>query len=126
MWIEYNPNPCGIRVSDCAVRAVSKAFGNNWDTAFAKLSLEAFIAGNMPSSDDVWGRLLARNGFKRKVIEADCENCYTAERFCIDHPKGTYVLAFGGHVATVVDGNIFDTWDSSMEVPLYYYEKAKE
>ena len=122
MWIEYNPNPCGIRVSDCAVRAVAKAFGDNWDTAFAKLSLEAFIACNMPSSDDVWGRILAKNGFKKKVIETECEDCYTADQFCNDHPEGTYVLAFGGHVATVVDGNLFDSWDSSNEVPIYYYE----
>ena len=25
MYIEYNPNPCGRRVGDCAVRAISKA-----------------------------------------------------------------------------------------------------
>lgn len=25
MYIEYNPNPCGRRVGDCAVRAVAKA-----------------------------------------------------------------------------------------------------
>ena len=121
-WIEYNPNPNGIRVGDCAVRAVAKAFGDRWNTAFARIALEGFIMGDMPSSDAVWGNVLLRNGFRRKTIHADCENCYTAEQFCRDHPTGTFVLAFGGHVATVVDGDIYDSWDSTKEIPIYYYE----
>lgn len=125
MWIEYNPNPNGIRVGDCAVRAVAKAFGNTWNTAFAKIALEGFIAGDMPSSDAVWGRVLMNNGFRREAIQNTCPDCYTARDFCADHPVGTYVLAFGGHVATVVDGNLFDSWDSSNEIPVYYYHKEE-
>lgn len=48
---------------------------------------------------------------------------YTAEDFCIDNPIGVFVLGFGGHVATVVDGNIFDSWDSSQEIPIYVWYK---
>lgn len=121
MWIEYNPNPNGARVGDCAVRAVSKAFGDKWDTAFARIALEAFIMGDMPSSDAVWGAVLRRHGFRREAIPNTCPDCYTAADFCRDHPHGTYVLAFGGHVATVVDGDLFDSWDSSNEIPMYYY-----
>lgn len=125
MWIEYNPNPNGIRVGDCAIRAVAKAFGNSWDTAFAKIALAGFIMGDMPSSDAVWGRLLISNGFKRATIPNTCPDCYTASDFCRDHPDGTFVLAFGGHVATVVDGNLYDSWDSSNEIPIYYYYKEE-
>ena len=121
MWIDYNPNPTGARVGDCAVRAVAKAFGNRWETAFAKITLEAFLMGDMPSSDAVWGAVLRRNGFKRAAVPNTCPDCYTAEDFCRDHPQGTYVLAFGGHVATVVDGDLFDSWDSRKEIPMYYY-----
>ena len=120
-WILYNPNPCGVKVGDCAVRAVAKAFGDNWDTAFARIALEGFLMGDMPSSDAVWGNVLLRKGFKRAAIVKGCQDCYTAEDFCRDHPKGTFVLAFGGHVATVVDGDLFDSWDSRKEVPIYYY-----
>lgn len=121
MWIEYNPNPNGARVGDCAVRAVAKAFGDRWDTAFARVALEAFIMGDMPSSDAVWGAVLRRHGFRREAIPNTCPDCYTAADFCRDHPQGTYVLAFGGHVATVVDGDLFDSWNSSNEIPMYYY-----
>ena len=46
--------------------------------------------------------------------------------FCEEHPKGVYVLGFGGHVATVVDGVLYDSWDSTQEIPLYYYEKKEK
>ena len=35
MWVEYNPNPSGRRVGDCAVRAVAKALNVDWETAWA-------------------------------------------------------------------------------------------
>ena len=121
MWIEFNPNPKGIRVGDCAVRAICKAIGERWETAFARIALEGFIMGDMPSSDAVWGNVLRRNGFERKTIPNTCPDCYTAEDFCRDNPRGTYVLAFGGHVATVVDGDLYDSWDSRNEIPIYFY-----
>ena len=79
MWIEYNPNPRGARVGDCAVRAVSKAFGDKWDTAFAQIVIDAFIMKDMPSSDAVWGNTLRRRGFKRATLPDSCPECYTAE-----------------------------------------------
>lgn len=121
MWVYYNPNPTGARVGDCAVRAIAKTFGNSWDTAFASIALEGFMLKDMPSSDAVWGNLLRRKGFRRATCPDSCPDCYTAADFCRDHPEGTYVLAFGGHVATVVDGDLYDSWDSSNEVPMYYY-----
>ena len=33
MWIEYNPNPVGRYVGDCAVRAISLALNMPWDDA---------------------------------------------------------------------------------------------
>ena len=32
---------------------------------------------------------------------------------------------FGNHVATVVNGQLYDSWDSSNEIPQYYWEKVK-
>jgi hypothetical protein len=37
-FIEYNPNPVGRRVGDCAVRAISKALGITWETAYLQLA----------------------------------------------------------------------------------------
>ena len=81
---------------------------------------------DMPSSNGVWGAVLRQHGFYREAIPNTCPDCYTAADFCHDHPKGIYVLGFGNHVATVIDGVIYDSWDSSQEVPQYYwYRKDK-
>lgn len=126
MWIEYNPNPIQRRVGDCAVRAVAKALNVDWETAYARLAAAGYAMGDMPSSDSVWGAVLRQNGFYREAIPNTCPDCYTAEDFCRDHPEGVYVLAFGGHVATVDYGRLFDTWDSSKETPIYYWYRKEE
>ena len=121
MYREYNPNPTGRRVGDCAVRAISVALGVDWETAFLILARNAYAMGDMPSADSVWGATLRQNGFYREAIPNTCPDCYTAEAFCNDHPRGTFVLGFGGHVATVVDGDLFDSWDSSNEIPQFFW-----
>lgn len=125
-FIYYNPNPTGRSVGDCAVRAISKALKIDWETAYISIIMNGFSMGDMPSSDSVWGSVLKQHGFDRSVVSTDCPNCYTAEDFCKDHPIGTYVLGFGGHVATVHDGDLYDSWDSSKLVPqFYWYEKGE-
>lgn len=125
-YTHFNNNPAGRNVGDCSVRAVSKALGMDWEQAYAHTSSAGYLMADMPSSDSVWGAVLRKNGFYREVIPNSCPECYTAEDFCKDHPNGTYVLGFGGHVATVVDGDIYDSWDSSKEIPQFYWYKRGE
>lgn len=124
-YIKYNPNPAGRSVGDCAVRAIAKALKIDWETAFIMLSMNAFAMGDMPSSDSVWGATLRQNGFYRENIPNSCPECYTAKEFAEDHPRGTYVLGFGGHVATIRDGDLYDSWDSSREIPQFYWEERE-
>ena len=111
-------------VGDCSVRAISKALDMGWEAAYIALVINGLQMGDMPSSDSVWGATLRQQGFSRRVLPDTCPYCYTADDFCRDHPKGTYVLGFGGHVATVVDGDIYDSWDSSNEIPQFYWERS--
>lgn len=126
MWVQFNPNPVGRNVEDCSVRAIAKALGVDWETAYAMIANNGFNMGDMPHSNSVWGALLRQHGFYKKVIPDTCPDCYTAEDFCRDHPNGVYVLGFGRHVATVVDGDIYDSWDSSKEIPQYYWFKKED
>ena len=125
MWKPYNPNPVapGIRIGDCAVRAVSKALGISWENAYTKLSLNGFLMGDLPNSDLVWGSVLRQNGFIREIVPNTCPDCYTIKEFCEDHPVGTYVVKSQDHVATVIDGVLYDSWDSSMNIPIYVWRK---
>lgn len=126
MWIEWNPNPAGRKVGDCAVRAVARALDLDWETAYLRIAKAGYNMCDMPSSDGVWGSVLRQAGFYRSVIPNACPDCYTAMDFCRDHPRGVYVLGFGGHVATAVDGDLYDSWDSSQEIPVYvWYRKER-
>ena len=121
MYRFFLNNPTGRRVGDCAVRAVSVALDVSWEKAYWMIAENGALMGDMPSSDSVWGSVLREHGFSRSVIPNRCPKCYTAEDFCRDYPHGVFVLGFGGHVATVRDGILYDSWDSSHEIPQYYW-----
>lgn len=125
MFVEFNPNPTGRRVGDCAVRAIAKALGVTWEKAYTMLALNGFLMGDMPTSNSVWGAALRQHGFKAQTIPDACPECYMADDFCDDHREGIFVLGFGTHVATVIDGDLFDAWDSSQEIPQYVWYKEK-
>ncbi len=126
MWREYNPNPTGRRVEDCAIRAVAKALDWDWEKAYATICSYGFAMGDMPHSNSVWGAVLRENGFVRKSIPEACPDCYTADDFAAENPHGLFVLGFGRHVATMKDGIIYDSWDSSSEIPQYFWMKKDE
>ena len=122
---EWNPNPTGRRVGDCAVRAVARALGVDWETAYLKIVANGYAMGDMPSSDAVWGSVLRQAGFYRSAVPNTCPDCYTVAAFAQDHPEGVYVLALGGHVVTVVDGDWYDTWDSGWQIPQYFWHEGE-
>lgn len=123
MFVKFNNNPVGRKVGDCAIRAVSVALDIDWEEAYNLIADAGLAMGDMPSSDSVFGAVLRQHGFRRSAIPNSCPDCYTAEDFAADHPRGVFVLGFGGHVATVIDGDLYDSWDSSNEVPVYFWYK---
>lgn len=123
MFREWNPNPTGKNVGDCTVRAISKALEQDWTETYIGLALQGMMMGDMPSANAVWGAYLRSKGYTRHLIPDSCPDCYTVGNFAEDHPEGVYILALSSHVVCVEDGEIWDSWDSSGEVPLYYWEK---
>lgn len=123
MYVYYNPNPVAARVGDCAVRAISKVLNISWEDAYAKLAVNAFRMGDMPSSNNVIASVLRMSGFYRENLPNFCPDCYTVEDFANNNPIGTYVLGTGTHVVAVVDGDWYDSWDSRDEVPQYFWTK---
>lgn len=120
-WLRFNPNPIGNRVEDCAQRAISAALGVDWDTASDLIYDMAKGMGTTTHDDAAWGAVLRRAGFMRQAIPNRCPDCYTVGDFAIDHPRGVYVLKTAGHVVTVRDGKAMDSWDSTGEIPQYYW-----
>ena len=122
MYSYYNANPYKIRVGDCVIRAISKALNQPWEDTYIDLTIQGYLMGDLLSSNAVWGAYLKSKGFARDIISNDCPECYTIEDFCNEHPKGTYIIGTGTHAVCVENGCVFDTWNSSGEVPIYYYK----
>ena len=121
MYERYNPNPCGRKVGDCVIRAISKATRQDWYTTYTELAVYGLRYCDMPSSNSVWGKYLNDKGYFQKTTPY-----ITTKRFCEKYPKGTYILATGTHVICVEDGKYYDAWDSGEEVITYYFEKEKK
>lgn len=123
MWKKFNNNPLGKSTGDCVVRAISKALGKSWQETYLDLCLQGYQMSDWGSSNPVWDAYLREKGFSRFVIPNTCPDCYTIQDFVNEHEKGIYIVATGTHVVTIIDGTIFDSWDSSQEIPTYYYSK---
>lgn len=123
-YIRFQNNPYNKSTGDCVIRALSVALKKSWDDMFWDLTAKAYEMGDVLASNSVWGEYLRDIGFTRRVIPNSCPDCYSVAEFALDHPYGTYVLGTGTHAVAVVNGDIYDAWDSSKEVPIYYYEKG--
>lgn len=124
VWKKYNPNPTGRTVEDCSIRAIAAALDVSWDSASDMVYYMAKSMGTTTPDDAAWGAVLRQNGFYRAAIPNRCPECYTVKDFCLDHPRGIFVLKTSGHVVTVIDGQAWDTWDSTGEIPMYYWYRG--
>lgn len=122
-YVFFNPNPSGKRIGDCVIRAISKITAQPWEETYIDVALKGYELCDMPSSNAVWAAVLRQRGFRRFIISDECPDCYTVRDFCVDFPRGEFLLATGSHVVAVLDGDYYDAWDSGAEVPVAFWTK---
>ena len=123
MFRQYNPNPNGLMVDDCTIRALCCLCGLNWEDASLALFCLSYEMKDVQTSKDVFNSYLKKLGYTRQLIPDFCPDCYTVSDFCRDYPQDRYVVATQSHVITIIDGDHYDTWDSSNEPITYYWSK---
>ena len=121
MFIQFNGNPCGLSIGDCVIRAISIVTGYSRHKVYAGLCVQGFPCTIWGNSNAVWNDYLLALGFNRYPVTERM----TVSEFSAKHPKGRYIIGTGSHAVAVVDGNIIDSWDSSQEIPLYYFVKER-
>ena len=121
MFIYTNPNPINRTIGDCVVRAIAIATDSTWEKSYMDLCMEGLEMADLPNSNAVWASYLKKLGFRKGIVPDTCPDCYTVADFAEDNPYGVYVLCTGSHTVTIMDGNIYDSWDSSSEIPIFYY-----
>lgn len=125
--IRYNANTRGTRTTDCTARAISLAFNINYSAARKLLndSAKSRWDWNYNTHDNcikVIKELGGGNLIKtEKISVAD---------FADAHLSGTYIIWCsengvtdkGNHLVTIIDGKIYDTWDSTKYFVKGYWE----
>ena len=123
MWNYFNPNPRGLHVGDCTVRSICAVTGLDWHTVHKALCDLSGDMADMPNADRGWWALLEQMGFSRKKMIDRCPECYTVADFCRDHPNGIYILGPKEHAVATIFGDYWDSWDSGLTVPAYYFRR---
>ena len=125
MFRYYNPNKKNKTAGDCVVRMLTIVTNKSWHDCYWMLCEEGEQFGDMPSANYVWLNILYNLGFKRYIIPDTCPICYTIKQFCLDHPKGLFVVGTGSHVVAIKDGLYYDSWNSGDAIPIFYLEKIR-
>lgn len=122
MFHSFNPSPTKKHIGDCVIRALCAVLNQDWDTVYCGLAYQGYVLKDLPSSNAVWAHYLTKKGFKRYFLD-NYPLYYTVADFAADHPKGRYVLGTGTHAVAIIDGDIWDSWHSEHEIPIYYFSK---
>lgn len=124
MYKHYNPNPVRTSAGDCVIRALCAALGASWYDVYTALSVQGYMMGDWGNSDSVWGAYLRAQSFDRHSLPNICPDCYTVGDFARDHSSGVYVLGTGSHAVAVIGGDVYDSFDSSGMIPVFFYERT--
>lgn len=119
-YIEYNANSNNRHTSDCSIRAISLALKEPYDSVKHDLYTLGRKMGRAYKEVSTINTYLHSYGYERKEV-AELMESYripSVAEFAYQFPTGTFIIACGksdriSHLVTVIDGDIFDSWDSS-------------
>lgn len=115
--VRYNANTRGTNTGDCTARSISLAF--NIDYRKAKT-----ILNESAKTNPMWN-YNSHDNCIRVIKELGGGHITQSDRvsvgdFADNHPSGTYIIwcskngvtNAGNHLVTIIDGKIYDSWDS--------------
>ena len=109
-FVYYNNNPYGNKEEDCVTRAITLASGLDYFDISRKLHL----TGELLSCEKLC--VCCYDFLIEKVLlfpRVEIDRGMTVGEFAEQHSRGIYLLRMDQHITTLIDGKLYDLWDSS-------------
>lgn len=114
-------------VGDCSTRAIAIATGLDYMEVMKMQFAKGLEMGCMPNNDDIIEAILIEQGFVKnspKIKKGTKRKKYKLKTFPADSNE-VYVVRLAGHIVTVKNGTVMDTWDCREWAAQSYYTKRK-
>lgn len=117
----YNANPKGKITGDCVVRAICTAMERPYNEVYRELFEFSIECGLMLNDTKCYEKYLESKGwYKQKQPRKYNGTKYTGKEFCkmakeftLDYPERIIAHIGGHHIVAIVDGRVWDIWDST-------------
>lgn len=110
MYEYYNANPYNRHISDCVIRSLSVLTNRSWNDVYDELSE---LAGDI-------GMMFDRVEFVEDYLDDryDRVSHYskTVGELVKEYPYGKYAITMDGHITSLVNGKIIDTFNPSSRI----------
>lgn len=142
MYITKSPTKVsikGYKGDDCTINAIGNALNISYDLARKVVQTGRYFNEKFDFHKDVYRtkKEFTESYCIKNICDALSDGTLTLlyrgipfSEFAEERPEGTYILMSKDHLASVVNGKLVDTWDSSKEVIEFAYiieiEKARE
>lgn len=128
-FIKYNANSKDRDTSDCVKRSLSLAYNMDYNRVASELRKIRRDTGETAwNIAPVYGEFMKSHGLisKEKIKDQNI----TVGEFSDNHKSGIYVIRCykgrTGHLTTIIDGDIYDTWDCSSWMIDMVYTVSKD
>lgn len=112
----YNANPKNKFTCDCGIRAISTATQIPYNQVVMELAEMQCTTGYDVGDTKLINKYLQSKGWIKHTQPRKADNTkYTGKEFCERaHYYENYIANIGGHhIVAIIDGRVYDTWDST-------------
>ena len=107
MYRYYNNNPLDRHIDDCTIRSIGLLENRTWEDVYKEL---VYLSSNK-------GYLFDEVKFIEDYLDnkypRECHYSMTVGEFAKEFPYGKYAVTMNGHITSIIDGVIYDTFDPS-------------
>ena len=118
--------PCGKqkdRTSDCVIRAIAHALEMDYMDVMREMFALGLELGELPNTAKCYNVYLESKGFKRNSpLKTKANKKYEVRYFPTEEGK-TYLIHTSGHLTTIIDRVIYDSWNCGECSAYSYYTK---